>query len=101
MTIEELTVMMTSGVHLDIEIHAVNPMVYVVYQQFAGRRSPLRNASGESVQFRSRYAALSALANAGVRKATFIHRSAYGEMIGLDGAVGETELRETIHLPAP
>ena len=75
MTLDELTVMITSGVHLDIEVHAVNPMVYVVYQQFAERRTPLKDARGRTVQFRSRFAALHALAEAGVRRVTFISSS--------------------------
>jgi hypothetical protein len=81
-----------------MEVHGLEAMVYVAYSLNGERRMPICGADGQSVQFRSRYAAQVALRDAGVTEATFVHRSAYGEMIGMDTAGQDTELRETIRL---
>jgi hypothetical protein len=98
MTLDELSTLLTAGAHVDLEVHALDPMLYVAYRLEGGNRTPLRAADGTVLQFRSRYAAQRSLREAGAAVATFIHRSAYGEMIGLDTAGQESELRETMVL---
>ena len=98
MTLDELTSLMTSGVHVTMEVHALEAVIYVAYRLDGERREPICGPDGQSVQFPSRYAAQLALGDAGVTEATFVHRSAYGEMIGMDTADQDTELRETIRL---
>lgn len=98
MTLEELSTLLTSGAHVNLEVHALDPMLYVAYLREGEKRTPLREAGGDVLHFRSRYAAQRALRDAGAAAATFIHRSAYGEMIGMDTAGQETELREIMVL---
>jgi hypothetical protein len=96
MTPEELSNLIASGVHVTMEVHALESTVYVAYRLDGERRVPIATPSGRTVQFPSRYAAQVALRDAGVSEATFIHRSAYGEMIGMDSEGQNTELRETV-----
>ena len=98
MTLDELSILMTSGAHVSMEVHALEAVVYVAYRLDGERREPICGPDGQSVQFPSRYAAQLALRDAGVSEATFVHRSAYGEMIGMDTDGQDTELRETMKL---
>lgn len=83
---------------MDLEVHAIDPMLYVAYRLEGDKRTPLRRRNGQVLQFRSRYAAQRALRAAGVAVAAFVHRSAYGEMIGMETIGQETELREIMVL---
>jgi len=98
MTLDELFSLVTSGVHVTMEIHALEAVAYVAYRLDGERRDPICGPDGQTLQFPSRYAAQVALRDAGVTEATFVHRSAYGEMIGMDTAGQDTELRETLRL---
>ena len=98
MTLDELSTLLTAGAHVDLEVHGLDPMLYVAYRMDGGKRTPLRGADGAVLQFRSRYAAQRALRDAGATAATFIHRSAYGEMIGMASVDQDTELREIMVL---
>jgi hypothetical protein len=97
MTLTELGALIEAGVEPVLEIHGLDPMLYVVYRIVDGRPQALCDARG-TMQFRSRYAAQRALAECGATTATFIHRSAYGEMVGLDTEDSANELRETVFL---
>lgn len=97
MTLTELTDLCTSGIPVEVEIHALTPMMYVVYRVDGDQRSPLRD-DREALSFPSRAAAVDALRQTGLDEATFLHNSAYGEMIGLEGSGASTEFRETISL---
>ena len=81
-----------------LEVHAVDPMIYMVFAAAEQRLTPLVNKNGKSVSFPSRFAALSALKDAGVQTVSFVHRSAYGDMVGLDDVAGDTELRQQLKL---
>ena len=83
---------------LNLEVHAVDPMIYMVFEAREQRLIPLVNKQGQSVSFPSRFAALSALKDAGVQTVSFVHRSAYGDMVGLDGSAADTELRQQLKL---
>lgn len=83
---------------LNLEVHAVDPMIYMVFEARGERLIPMVNKNGKSVSFPSRFAALSALKDAGVQTVSFVHRSAYGDMVGLDDAAGDTELRQQLKL---
>jgi hypothetical protein len=97
MTLAELTALTASGQRPAMEVHGLTPTVYVVYHAESDRLTPLSDGQ-QPMKFPSRAAAQRALRRAGLERATFVHRSAYGEMIGLDGSGELTELRETIHL---
>ncbi len=98
MTLDDLSILLTAGANVDLEVHALDPMLYVAYRLEGDARTPLRQPDGAVLQFRSRYAAQRALREAGAATATFIHRSAYGEMIGMDTAGQDAELREIMVL---
>jgi hypothetical protein len=101
MTLKELGQTIASGDSPEVEIHAIDLMIYLVYSVTGERKTPLHDARGQTQKFPSRYAAQRALQDAGVATATFVHRSAYGEMIGTEGSIADTELRETIELAEP
>ena len=98
MTLDELSSLLTSGVHVTMEVHGLEAATYVAYSLEGERRAPICGPDGQTLQFPSRYAAQVALGDAGVTEATFVPRSAYGEMNGMDTAGQDTELRETLRL---
>ena len=83
-----------------LELLGVDPIVYVIYAVEGESRAPLVDKRGRSLQFRSRGAALEALRKCGITSIDFVHRSSYGEMVGLDAADGSNELRERLVIPA-
>lgn len=97
MTLEELTQLCARGTDPSVEIHALTPMMYVAYHVDGERRTPVAGQRG-TLQFTSRYAAQSALAGTGLRQATFVHESAYDEMVGQPPAAQSNALREDIVL---
>jgi hypothetical protein len=100
MTLAEITTLISSGGHVEVEVHAVDPMIYVAYLVSGKRRQPVTGRGRRARQFPSRYAAMRALAKTGLAEAVFVHRSPYGEMIGLDGNADESEMRERVSLQA-
>ena len=87
---------LAAGEH--IEVHAVDPMIYVVFRRMGEQLEPVVDEKGTTLAFRSRYAALTALREAGVDELDFVHRSAYGEMVGIDDQSGSNEFRERVKL---
>jgi hypothetical protein len=82
-----------------VEVHALTPMMYAVFLNIDEQRIPVGDRQG-TLRFPSRHAAQRALQLAGITEATFIHRSAYGEMIGVAGDAAATDFRETIRFPS-
>ena len=97
-TLNELTRLAAAGAALPVEVHAVDPMIYVLFLRRGEHLDPMQDGRGTSLQYRSRHAALKALREAGLAEVDFVHRSAYGEMIGVEGTSSDTELRQTIRL---
>lgn len=79
-----------------VEVHALAPSLYVAYLVEEGRRRPLPGPAAR--QFTSRYAAFDYLHALGIDEVDFVHQSAYGEMLGVPGDAGDTELRERVRL---
>ena len=98
MTLEELQRLIAAGDQVELEVHGLDPMLYVIYRMEQRGPTALRDARGATLKYRSRYAAQCALADCGASRATFVHRSAYGEMVGLDTVGAATELREPLLL---
>lgn len=98
MTLDELASLVASGVHVTMEVHGLEAIAYVAYRIDGENRDPICAPGGQSLQFPSRYAAQVALRDAGITEVTFVHRSAYGEMVGMDTVNHETELRETLRI---
>ncbi len=80
-----------------VEVHGVDLALYLLYCREGDFMVPITKGS-RALRFQSRYAALKALKNIGLRRADFVHTSAYDEMIGLDSTDSRAELRETINL---
>ena len=81
-----------------LEVHAVDPMIYLVFAAEGASLVPVTGKRGKRLSFTSRFAALHALREAGVASVTFVHRSAYGEMVGLADQGETNELRQVISL---
>ncbi len=97
MTLKEVRKLLRAGGHINIELHAVDLAIYQVFQRFSDRLTPVTDKGG-SLRFPSRYAALKALAELGLDEVEFVHRSAYGEMIGTESPFGETEMRQRVRI---
>ena len=97
MTLDELSRMCERGADPTVEVHALTPMMYVAYHVDGERRTPLADRRG-TLHFTSRYAAQSALAGTGLQRATFVHESAYDEMVGQPAAAESNALREDLVL---
>lgn len=97
MTLTEISRLCAKGRQPDIEVHALTPMLYVAYHLDGDRRAPVTVGTA-TLQFTSRFAAQSALADAGLEQATFVHESAYDEMVGQPPAAGSNALRERLVL---
>lgn len=97
MTLREIGNLCRAGGHISLEVHAVDPSIYQVFQEFGGRLLPVTDRNG-NVRFPSRYAAMKALADLGLDQVAFVHRSAYGEMIGSESPQEQTELRQQVSI---
>ena len=97
MTLKEIETLMRSGGSVQLEVHAVDAAIYLVFQRFGERLTPVSNGNSR-LRYTSRYAALKAMADAGVPEVDFVHKSAYGEMIGLETPHDATEMRQTVDL---
>jgi len=69
----------------------------VAYHVNGEQRRPLADKRG-TLHFTSRYAAQSALAGTGLQRATFVHESAYDEMVGQPLGTDSNALREELLL---
>ena len=66
MTLKELKLLLQSGGHAAIELHAVDARIYQVFQRFGSRLDPLTEGK-QTVCYPSRYAACKALVAAANR----------------------------------
>ena len=96
MTLKEISRLVAAGQAPAVEIHSVDPMLYVLFARRDDALDPIADARGKSLIFRSRFAARRALSRTGLAEAAFVHRSSYGEMIGMEDR--PNELREIVDL---
>ena len=80
-----------------LEVHGVDPNIYLIYLCTANTRAPIKDGRGDNLTFRSRSKAFDALRDIGVKRADFVHKSAFDEMVGV-GDGRPTEHRETVNL---
>ncbi|MEM6710560.1 MAG: DUF6482 family protein [Pseudomonadota bacterium] len=87
----------------EVEVLAVDPVIYllrvVTIEDGVRREAILKNPKGENWVFRSLSAARVRLAEWRVRQAFLIQQSAYGEMVGTEGGLQESELRLPLTIP--
>lgn len=80
-----------------IEVHGIDPSIYLIFGCDAELSEPIKNKDGTNLSFRSRSRAFDALRDVGITHVDFVHRSAFDEMVGIgDGT--PTEHRESIKL---
>lgn len=97
MQLSEIKQLMGDQKSLTIEVHSIDPSIYLIFCRQDDKRASLKAANGDNLVFRSRNSAFDALRDIGVKQAEFVHKSAFDEMIGVgDGT--PTEHRETIIL---
>lgn len=80
-----------------IELHATEQILYIPFLREGDSLQPLTE-NNKSLTFPSRSRALATLAGTGLQSVEFVHRSSYGEMIGSEGSMKDTEFRQTIDL---
>jgi hypothetical protein len=98
MTLRELARQRDTDGDPQVEVHGIGPMLYLLYVVEGNHRRPVQDERGRTLRFPSRAAAQQALEHCGILRATFVHSSPYGEMIGVTGSGSDTELRETMIL---
>ncbi len=90
MTLAELRERCARGNPPEAEIISVEGLVYIVRLD-SERMLTATQEAGDTLRFRSAYAAARALRQAGIDSAWLVHQSPYDEMVG----------RQDEHLPGP
>ena len=99
MQLTELKRLIRADEPLLIEIHSIDPNIYLIFCCVGEHRSPIKAPNGGNLIFHSRRTAFDALRDVNIQRADFVHRSAFDEMVGVgDGT--PTEHRESITLKA-
>ena len=99
MQLTELKQLIRADEPLVIEVHSIDPNIYLIFCCVGENRAPIKAPNGDNLMFRSRSKAFDALRDVDIRRADFVHRSAFDEMVGVgDGT--PTEHRESITLKA-
>lgn len=98
MNLRVLKTRIASGDTPCIELHAIEQIMYIPYERVDDVLKPLTDGRARTLQFRDRYRACLALAATGLSQLEFVHRSSYGEMIGAEGGMAQTEMRQLIDL---
>ena len=95
MLFTELKDLISRNTAPDLEVHGVDPSIYLIFSCKADTRAPIKDSRGNNLTFRSRSKAFDALREIGVKRADFVHKSAFDEMVGV-GEGTPTEHRETV-----
>ena len=99
MQLTELKQLIRADEPLLVEIHSIDPNIYLIFCCVGENRVPIKAPKGDNLIFRSRRKAFDALRDVNIQRADFVHRSAFDEMVGVgDGT--PTEHRESITLKA-
>ena len=98
MRLKDLASAITAGKTPIIELHAVDPIIYVAFARDEDILAPLKDEDQQVLKFPSRTAACAALRETGLASVQFVHRCAYDEMIGLSSVEGGAELRQLLTL---
>lgn len=98
MDLDALATLLSNGFEPQVEVHAIDPSIYLIYCRIGEQLKPLLSADGNFLKYPSRSAATQQLRKAGLRRVDFVHRSAYEEMIGFEHSAQPTEHRETLKL---
>ncbi len=97
MRISHLKQAIERGDALQLEVHSIDPSIYLVFINSDDRLEPLVDVFGKTIKFLSRGRAFAELKEAGVSCAHFVHKTAFEEMVGVGNGT-TTEHREVIYL---
>lgn len=97
MRLSDLKNSVAQGISPEIEVHGVDPSIYLIFSCESSRRIPVVDQGGSTLKFRSRSSAFEALKDIGIRRADFVHKSAFDEMVGVGNGI-PTEHRESVNL---
>ncbi len=81
-----------------VELHAIDPIVYVLYLSNSLGRQPVRDKKGKTIIYRSQNAARKELIENGVTTFDFVHMTAYDEIVGMPEWGARQEQRRTVNL---
>ena len=98
MDLQAISQMLSRGLQPSVEVHAVDPSIYLIYCKIGEQLKPLLRRDGSILKYCSRSAATRDLREAGLKNVEFVHRSAFEEMIGVAENAQPTEHRERIKL---
>ena len=98
MDLQAISQMLSRGLQPSVEVHAVDPSIYLIYCKIGEQLKPLLRRDGSILKYRSRSAATRDLREAGLKNVEFVHRSAFEEMIGVAENGQPTVHRERIKL---
>lgn len=97
MTLRELKDEISQGSQPDVEVHGIDPSLYLIFSLVNGQRVPLLDQHGSTLKFPGRSRAFDTLRELGVLRADFVHKSAFDEMIGFGNGLS-TEYRQSVNL---
>ena len=97
MQLNELKDLISRNSTPTLEVHGVDPSIYLIFYCEAGTRAPIQDGRGNNLVFRSRSKAFDTLREMGEKSADFVHKSAFDEMVGVGNGT-PTEHRETVNL---
>ena len=90
MLLTELKQLIRADEPLQIEIHSIDPNIYLIFCCAGENRAPIKAPNGDNLIFRSRRKAFDALRDVNIQRVDFVHRSAFDEMVGVgDGTPTE------------
>ena len=96
MTLNDVRAATAAGKMLEIELHAIEQVMYVPFVRVSGQLEPLRDRRNDSLKFPSRFRALQVLAKTGLDTVMFVHRTSYAEMVGAPADDGASEMRQPL-----
>lgn len=97
MNLSELKNQISQGNQPELEVHGIDPSIYLIFSLTNEKRQPVVDHHGNTLKYRSRSSAFNALKDIGVRRADFVHKSAFDEMVGVGNGI-PTEHREPVTL---
>ena len=83
MQIKQLAPQLALDATAIVELHAIDPIVYVLYLSNSLGRQPVRDKEGKTIIYRSQNAARKDLIDNGVTTFDFVHMTAYDEIVGM------------------
>ena len=83
MQIKQLVPQLALDATAIVELHAIDPIVYVLYLSNSLGRQPVKDKKGKTIIYRSQSAARKELLDNGVKTFDFVHKTAYDEIVGM------------------